>query len=75
MANVFDTERKSRGLSQGGTFRQELVVTISSQKKAWQFIMADSKRNKQIKQNKIPRGKSIAQGGNPEQYYTENSSK
>lgn len=37
--------------------------------------MADFKRNKQIKQNKIPRGKSIAQGGNPEQYYTENSSK
>ncbi len=26
--------------------------------------MADSKRNKQIKQNKISKGKSIAQGGN-----------
>lgn len=34
--------------------------------------MADSKRNKQIKQKEIPRGKSIAQGGNPDQYYIEN---
>lgn len=34
--------------------------------------MAGSKKNKQIKQKEIPKGKSIAQGGNPEQYYTEN---
>ncbi len=33
--------------------------------------MADSKKAKQIKQKEIPKGKSIAQGGNPEQYYTE----
>ncbi len=33
--------------------------------------MADSKKTKQIKQKEIPKGKSIAQGGNPEQYYTE----
>jgi hypothetical protein len=31
--------------------------------------MAGSKKNKQIKQNEFPKGKSIAQGGNPEQYY------
>ncbi len=36
--------------------------------------MADSKRNKQIKQDKIPKGKSISQGGNPDQYYSENPS-
>lgn len=34
--------------------------------------MADSKRNKQIKQKEIPKGRRIAQGGNPEQYYVEN---
>ncbi len=34
--------------------------------------MADSKKTKQIKQKEIPKGKSIAQGGNPEQYYIEN---
>lgn len=34
--------------------------------------MADSKRNKQIRQKEIPKGKSIVQGGNLEQYYIEN---
>lgn len=34
--------------------------------------MAGSKKNKQIKQKETPKGKSIAQGGNPEQYYIEN---
>ena len=34
--------------------------------------MAGYKKNKQIKQREIPKGKSIAQGGNPEQYYIEN---
>ena len=34
--------------------------------------MADSKRDKKIKQKEIPKGKSIAQGGDPEQYYSEN---
>ncbi|MBR5565615.1 MAG: hypothetical protein IKW08_05545 [Roseburia sp.] len=34
--------------------------------------MAGSKKNKQIKQKEIPKGKCIAQGGNPEQYYIEN---
>lgn len=34
--------------------------------------MAGSKKNKQIKQKEILKGKSIAQGGNPEQYYIEN---
>ena len=34
--------------------------------------MAGSKKNKQIKQKESPKGKSIAQGGNPEQYYIEN---
>lgn len=34
--------------------------------------MAVSKKNKQIKQKESPKGKSIAQGGNPEQYYIEN---
>lgn len=28
--------------------------------------------NKQIKRKEIPKGKNIAQGGNPEQYYVEN---
>lgn len=37
--------------------------------------MADSKRNKQIKQDKIPKGKSISQGGNPEQHSLEYSAK
>lgn len=34
--------------------------------------MAASKKNKQIRQREILRGKNIAQGGNPEQYYSEN---
>ena len=34
--------------------------------------MVGSKKNKQIKQKEIPKGKSIAQGGNPEQYYIAN---
>ena len=34
--------------------------------------MAVSKKNKQIRQREIPKGKSIAQGGNPGQYYSEN---
>ena len=34
--------------------------------------MAGSKRKKEIKQKEIPRGKFIAQGGNPERYYSEN---
>lgn len=34
--------------------------------------MADSKRKKEIKQREIPRGKYIAQGGNPGRYYSEN---
>lgn len=34
--------------------------------------MAGSKKNKQIKQREIPKGKSIAQGGDPEQYYSQN---
>lgn len=34
--------------------------------------MADSKKDKKIKQKQIPKGKSIAQGGDPEQYYSQN---
>lgn len=34
--------------------------------------MAGSKRKKEIKQKENPRGKFIAQGGNPERYYSEN---
>lgn len=34
--------------------------------------MAGSKKNKQVKQKEIPKGKSIAQGGDPEQYYLQN---
>lgn len=34
--------------------------------------MAGSKKNKQIKQREIPKGKSIAQGGDPEQYFSQN---
>ena len=34
--------------------------------------MAASKKNKKIKQKEIPKGKSIAQGGDPEQYYSQN---
>ena len=34
--------------------------------------MAGSKRDKQVKQKEIPRGKSIVQGGDPEQYYSQN---
>lgn len=34
--------------------------------------MAGSKKDKQIKQKEIPKGKSIAQGGDPEQYYSQN---
>lgn len=33
--------------------------------------MAGFKKSKQIKQKEIPRGKSIVQGGDPEQYYRE----
>ncbi|OON85994.1 hypothetical protein BXO88_09140 [Oribacterium sp. C9] len=33
--------------------------------------MAVSKKDKQIKQKESPKGKSIAQGGNPEQYYSQ----
>ena len=34
--------------------------------------MAGSKKNKQIKQIERPKGKSIAQGGDPGQYYSQN---
>lgn len=34
--------------------------------------MAGSKKDKQIRQKEVPKGKSIAQGGNPEQYYSQN---
>ncbi len=34
--------------------------------------MAGSRKNKQIRQKVNPKGKSIVQGGNPEQYYMEN---
>lgn len=34
--------------------------------------MAGSKRKKEIKQKETPKGKFIAQGGNPERYYSEN---
>lgn len=34
--------------------------------------MAVSKKDKRIKQREIPKGRSIAQGGDPEQYYSQN---
>lgn len=34
--------------------------------------MAGSKRKKEVKQKEIPCGKHVAQGGNPERYYSEN---
>lgn len=34
--------------------------------------MAGSKKDKKITQKEIPKGKSIAQGGDPEQYYSQN---
>lgn len=34
--------------------------------------MVGTKRKKEIKQKEIPRGKYIAQGGDPERYYSEN---
>ncbi len=34
--------------------------------------MADSKRKKEVKQREFPDGKRIAQGGDPERYYSEN---
>lgn len=34
--------------------------------------MAGSKRKKEVKQREIPKGKRIAQGGDPERYYSEN---
>lgn len=34
--------------------------------------MADSNRKKEVKQKEFPKGKVIAQGGDPERYYSEN---
>ena len=34
--------------------------------------MAGSDRKKEVKQKEVPRGKVIAQGGDPERYYSEN---
>ncbi len=34
--------------------------------------MAGSKRKKEVKQREVPDGKRIAQGGDPERYYSEN---
>jgi hypothetical protein len=34
--------------------------------------MAGSKKDKRIRQKEVPKGKSIAQGGDPEQYYSQN---
>lgn len=34
--------------------------------------MAVSKKDKRIKQREMPKGRSIAQGGDPEQYYSQN---
>lgn len=33
--------------------------------------MAASKRKKEVKQKEVPKGRNIAQGGNPERYYSE----
>ncbi len=33
--------------------------------------MVVSRKDKQVKQKEIPKGKTIAQGGNPEQYYSQ----
>lgn len=33
--------------------------------------MAGCKKDKQIRQKEVPKGKSIAQGGDPEQYYSQ----
>ena len=41
-------------------------------KKVWYYIIAGSKKDKKIKRKEILKGKSIAQGGDPEQYYSEN---
>ena len=48
------------------------VVIMLLRKKVWRCIMADFKKRKQIKQKEIPKGKSIAQGGDPEQFYSQN---
>lgn len=34
--------------------------------------MAGFKRKKEVKQKEVPKGKIIAQGGDPERYYSEN---
>jgi hypothetical protein len=34
--------------------------------------MVDSKKNKKVKQKEIPKGKMIAQGGDPEKFYSQN---
>ena len=34
--------------------------------------MVDCKRKKEVKQKEVPNGKRIAQGENPERYYSEN---
>ena len=49
---------------------QDVIMCL--QKKAWHYTMAGSKRKKEVKQRKIPKGKHIAQGGDPERYYSEN---
>lgn len=44
-------------------------MTELLQKKVWHCIMADSR--KKVKQLKEPKGNSIGQGGNPDQYYSQ----
>ena len=34
--------------------------------------MADFNRRKEVKQKEVPKGKAVAQGGDPERYYSEN---
>lgn len=36
------------------------------------YIMADCKKNKQIKQKEIPKGKSVTQEEDPNEYYSQN---
>lgn len=47
-------------------------AVTSLRKKAWQNIMADSKRKKEVRQREKPKGRHIVQGGDPEQYYSKN---
>ena len=61
---------RTPGSKQEKGSRRAQAVIMSLRRKAWRSIMAVSNR-KIVKQKEVPKGRIVAQIGNPERYYKE----